>query len=118
MFKIEIRLEGIEEIKRKGDRILSAFEQIPVIMLEEVQQAIVEARAMCPVRTGRLRDSIGILEWNPEQYRIVAGTECPYAHFVEFGTVKMHARPYWTPAIWEAFYRMRERIKREVLKVE
>ena len=117
-FKISIELKGLEEIRQKLANKLSAFDKIPVIMLEEVQQAVTEAKSIVPVRTGALRDSIGIIDWNPHDYSILAGTECHYAHFVEFGTVKMHARPYWCPAIWEAFFRMRQRIKDEVLESE
>lgn len=117
-FRISIELKGLKEIQQKIANKLSQFDKIPVIMLEEVQQAVIEAKSTVPVRTGFLRDSIGILDWNPQEYRILAGTECHYAHFVEFGTVKMHARPYWTPAIWEAFFRIRERIKDEVLESE
>lgn len=32
----------------------------------------------------------------------------PYAVYVEFGTRKMVARPFWRPAVWEAFFRMLE----------
>jgi len=117
-FTIRLELKGLEEIRKKLANKLSDFDKIPVIMLEEVQQAVIEAKSTVPVRTGALRDSIGIIDWNPSDYAIIAGTECHYAHFVEFGTVKMHARPYWTPAIWEAFFRIRERIKDEVLESE
>jgi len=101
---------------RRRENAIAHFAKIPLIVLEEVQQAIVIGRSTVPVRTGRLRDSIGILGWEPETAKTLAGTLVEYAHFVEFGTVHMHARPYWTPAIWEAFYRIRERIQSEVIR--
>jgi len=95
-------------------------EAIARIMMEEVQSAVVTARNLAPVRTGRMRDSIQISEWIPERHYIRAGVYAVneqgvhYPIFVEFGTSKMHARPFWRPPIWEAFYRMRERIQQMI----
>jgi len=84
------------------------------ILIEEATEAVSIARTLVPVKTGRLQDSIGIVSWSPEELQIIAGASAPYAGFVEFGTVKMHARPFWRPPIWEAFYRIRERIHQRI----
>lgn len=55
-----------------------------------------KARADAPVDTGRLKNS-GFIEGARGQW--VIGFSAPYAHFVEFGTSKMHAQPFLTPAI-------------------
>ena len=62
------------------------------------------------IRTGRYRNSIvpkniPTVE-NPEV--IIASVDCPYAHFLEFGTVKMQARHVFGRAI--------ENVRIELLK--
>lgn len=74
------------------------------------------ARAKCPVgvdvnfsgkwgkrKAGTLRDSIRVtrLKGDPKQnIRVYAGNrEAFYARFVEYGTVKMKARPFMRPAL-------------------
>lgn len=54
------------------------------------------AKALCPVDTGRLRNSITHAQ-EDEDTEII-GTNVEYAPFVELGTVKMAARPYLRPA--------------------
>lgn len=71
---------------------------------EAVQQEVINnAKARVPVKTGNLQGSIlpgGILitDDNVEAI-IVANAE--YASFVEWGTRRMTARPYLTPALLE-----------------
>lgn len=55
------------------------------------------AQQLAPVDTGELRDSIHVEEDpQPGFYRIVASA--PHAVYVEFGTHKMQAQPFLTPA--------------------
>ncbi len=55
-----------------------------------------DAKAACPVDTGRLRQSI-TSEAAGMSANIGANTE--YAGYVEFGTYKMKAQPYLIPAL-------------------
>lgn len=55
-----------------------------------------EARAMCPVDTGRLKDSITVSA-GADGAQISADTD--YAAYVEFGTYKMAAQPFLVPAL-------------------
>ena len=89
------------------ERTVELRKALNSILLEQMQMAIVMARTRCPVRTGALRDSIGILDIDEENMMITGGTELYYGRFVECGTYLMHARPFWRPAIWEAFFRAR-----------
>ena len=109
---VEVRYEPVnmEELLRlyspeMARSLLHIYDQINI---EEFQQAVVSARNRVPVRTGRLRDSIQILGWGPGW--ISAGATAPYARFVEWGTRYMRARPFWTPAVWEAVKRIQARI--------
>lgn len=43
---------------------------------------------------------------------IDAGEPVSYAKYVEFGTRNMAARPFWRPAVWEAFFRLLDRFRR------
>lgn len=56
------------------------------------------AKQLCPVDTGALRASIHVRREGREAvYSIVAPLD--YAGYVEYGTHKMEAQPYLTPAI-------------------
>lgn len=116
-FRIEVRVKGLDAIVRRKDKMLHAYRKIPDILTEEVQQAVMGARSVVPVKTGRLRDSIQILDQHlePPILTVTSGTHVHYAHFVEFGTVKMHQRPFWVPSIWNAVHRIRDRIRTEVM---
>ena len=62
------------------------------------------AKELCPVDTGRLRQSIGhICFERPATGDIEAevGTNVEYAEFVELGTRYQHAQPYLKPALAE-----------------
>jgi HK97 gp10 family phage protein len=58
------------------------------------------ARGLCPVDTGALRDSIRVEKDEELGWSIVAGDggAISYGQYVEFGTVKMAAQPFLTPA--------------------
>ena len=54
------------------------------------------AKKLCPVDTGRLRNSITHQQYDDSTE--VIGTNVEYAPYVELGTVKMGARPFLRPA--------------------
>lgn len=54
------------------------------------------AKLFVPVDTGNLRNSIQAQEESATQWVVATGVE--YAEYVEFGTSRMAARPYMTPA--------------------
>ena len=54
------------------------------------------AKRLCPVDTGRLRNSITHQQY--DDHTEVVGTNVEYAPYVELGTVRMSARPYLRPA--------------------
>jgi HK97 gp10 family phage protein len=63
------------------------------------------AKLLCPVDTGKLKDTIRVvrLKGDPKQnIRVYAGNRIKggafYAHMVEYGTVKMKAKPFLRPA--------------------
>lgn len=61
-------------------------------------QAETYAKQLCPVDTGRLRNSITHMV-EKEEHAAVIGTNVEYAPFAELGTVKQKPQPYLRPAI-------------------
>lgn len=80
---------------------------LPEVSKETVQTATMAmeatAKEKCPVRTGRLRDSINsrIEEKGNDEITGIVSTDVEYASYVEYGTSKMSAKPYMTPAFNE-----------------
>ncbi len=70
---------------------------------EQIEQALTaigmtaetHAKELCPVDTGRLRNSI---THDVDGQTAIIGTNVEYAAYVELGTSKMGARPYLAPA--------------------
>jgi HK97 gp10 family phage protein len=61
-------------------------------------QAEKYAKQLCPVDTGRLRNSIThVVDGND----VYVGTNVEYGKYVELGTVKQKAQPYLKPAATE-----------------
>ena len=56
-----------------------------------------EMQNTCPVDTGYLRDHISVTKLTENELEITS--EAPYSGFVEYGTVKMEAQPFFEPVI-------------------
>lgn len=56
-----------------------------------------QAKSRAPVRTGFLKNSIHAEQEGPHAWRVDVQAE--YGAYVEFGTVRMSARPYFIPAV-------------------
>lgn len=85
------RIYGFEASKR---------EAIAQEVARAAQAIEAQAKSAAPVDTGNLRNSI---QAEPKTvtskytWRVFVGAE--YAKYVEYGTVRMAARPYFTPAV-------------------
>ena len=76
--------------------IEDAFNEKLKLALDAVGgMAEANAKEICPVDTGRLRNSITHAVDGNDAY---IGTNVDYGKFVELGTSKMAPRPYLTPA--------------------
>jgi len=58
---------------------------------------VVRAKARCPVRSGRLQNSIRRVKLPGGGYAVGSGV--PYASNVEYGTSKQRAQPFLRPAL-------------------
>lgn len=72
------------------------------------------ARRRCPVKTGRLRNSVAI---GGTRWEITIGTNVEYAPFVEFGTRRMRARPFLFPAFQQEAPKLEPRLIRVLQEV-
>lgn len=89
------------KITDNSDKFLDALpEQIEQALTAIGLTAESYAKELCPVDTGRLRNSITHAVESGEK-AVYIGTNVEYAAFVELGTSRMKARPYLKPAATE-----------------
>ena len=91
-------LKGMQKFK---DGLFRRYAQIRTaaahVVEETAGEALTEARARVPVRTGRLKRSLRIrTDAPPLKARVF--TECPYAAVVELGSARQRPQPYLGPA--------------------
>lgn len=118
-FSMRIRLDVDHALKLfDPKRFDDLCDELYLILHEEVNEAVVISKVVfVPVDTGFLQSKIQIIDSSRTGLWILAGTEgCYYALYVEFGTFKMNARPFWRPVIWEAFFRIRDRCEEAVAR--
>lgn len=86
--------ENLKKLQMKSEQA------VVTSMKKATFTAIAEAKKLVPVKTGRLRSSI-TGEVKQEQHEIfgMVGTNVDYAPHVEYGTIKMRAKPYLFPGI-------------------
>jgi HK97 gp10 family phage protein len=75
-----------------------AEELVNSAVLSAAQSVRDKAKSLCPVDTGRLRDSI---EADADGCRAEISANTDYASYVEFGTSKSAPQPYLVPALIE-----------------
>ena len=124
-------VQGIGGLRKKMAALSKLVEQRGREAMEKSADEIVSMmKRLCPVDKGELRDSIGwtwgeipsgaiaIAESEPRtdniRLTIFAGDEVAYyARWIEFGTVKMSAQPFFFPA----YRALRRRTKRRIATV-
>lgn len=98
---ISVEIEGATEAASRLKEIGNSLSQAIGDALREAAESIVnDAQANAPVDTGFLRDSIEISGESETSVTVTSGAE--YSVFVEYGTSKMSAQPFFEPAIEQA----------------
>lgn len=69
-------------------------------LLQTAADIVDVAKQLCPVDTGRLKQSIGAEPLTKTRVRV--GTEVEYGKYVEYGTSRSPAQPFLTPAFAQA----------------
>lgn len=88
---VEVQENNAEQIEAAMDKAIA--KALTMIGLK----AEGNAKAICPVDTGRLRNSI-TNAIDTEANAVYVGTNVEYAPDVELGTTRMHPHPYLRPA--------------------
>ncbi|MEM0095037.1 MAG: HK97 gp10 family phage protein [Candidatus Bathyarchaeia archaeon] len=97
--EITITVEGAENLQQALQRLGDAAQRNIQEHLERWAMEVREyARALAPVRTGRLRNSIYT---RTSGWTVEVGASAEYAIYVEFGTRHMQAKPFLRPAVEE-----------------
>jgi len=95
---VKLTVRGVEAaiaaVKAKAQKYVERASQT---VAESALNVAREAKNLAPVRTGYLRNSIQV-EF-PEKLKAYVKAYASYAHFVEYGTRKMSARPFMRPAV-------------------
>lgn len=95
--EMEMHVKGLPELRQKLGRLDDGLKRhINDAMQFEAEAMKKLARAGCPVRTGRLRDSIYA---NVRGWVIRLGAAAPYAVYQEFGTRYVRARRFLGKAV-------------------
>jgi HK97 gp10 family phage protein len=93
MIPFQVNVTNNINIPAKAEQMKAAIWQT---VHYAAQKIMLEAKAYCPVRTGRLQNSIKISDIAGGK---AVGPDTPYDIYVEFGTRKMSAQPYIRPSI-------------------
>lgn len=89
---------SVEVVQDNTDEVVTALGQAFDRALEKIGLTAERYAAnLCPVDTGRLRNSITSAVDSGEKAAYI-GTNVEYAPYVEFGTSRQKAQPFLTPA--------------------
>jgi HK97 gp10 family phage protein len=103
MAKPKIKVEGVAKAIAKADAMtLATKARVRAHIMATAEAVKNSARARARKRSGKMANSIQVRITNGGLGAEVGPTKPDgwYAHFHEFGTVKMSAHPFMTPA-WE-----------------
>jgi HK97 gp10 family phage protein len=81
---------GIKELEKRAEEYLAG-------LADKIKD---EAKSIVPVRTGKLRDSIEVIDGETNKIKYI-GSDVDYAIYVELGTVKTDPKPYLRPALYD-----------------
>lgn len=100
------------EVEDHTEEVLDGIERAKARALEKIG-LVAEgyAKRLCPVDTGRLRNSITHTTDDEAAY---IGTNVEYAVYVEMGTVNTPAQPYLKPAAADHMEKYRSILKSEL----
>ena len=110
--EMEMHIDGVPELREKLDRLGGGMKRnVHDAMRFEAEGMKNVARARCPVRTGRLRDSIcaKVRDWV-----LQLGATAPYAVYQEFGTRYIQARRFLRNAVELRMQSLINRINRAI----
>jgi HK97 gp10 family phage protein len=108
---VAFKWEGVPELKRNFNQLALALgpdgmgtarAELKEILMKPALTIRDEARDLAPVKTGKMQSAIYASKGADNKPGVVVGVDAlkaPYARFVERGTSKMPASPFFRPAI-------------------
>jgi len=123
-----VEIAGLDRMQRRLDEIsMGSARALRLGCLHTAQRIERMAKILCPVRTGYLRSSIrsdvlgedGAYASAGGSYRGTRGAmrDVDYAVYVNYGTVKMQARPFFTNAVEHSMPFIYQDVQAEVDKL-
>jgi len=110
-----LEVDGCENTRYLKTLAASLKGYVDEALKHAAELCVAEAKRFAPVRTGRLRDSIRVLEQG-EGY-VTVGSDVEYAPYVEYGTYRMAPRSFLRPAVNDAVYAFQEVIEVKVERI-
>jgi len=108
----EMHMEGVPELREKLNRLDDGVKRnVQDAIRFEADAMKNAARARCPVRTGRLRDSIFA---KVEEWTVKLGATAPYAVYLEFGTRYVRPRRFLSNAVESRMQSLVNRMSRVI----
>lgn len=100
---MSVKIEGMKELISLLENVPKKLDKrIPDLLIAEGKETEgVLKRPPTPIDTGKLRQSMNAAMIGPKTLVVKANATnlAPYAPYVEFGTRKMKAQPFFRPAI-------------------
>ena len=104
--RVRITWAGVEELKKTyaavGGSLDDRNRALKQVILPVVNTCVDNAKSLAPVKTGNLRNSMYATMGSDRQRGVLFGVrsrKAPYGVFVEYGTGKMTAQPFFRPAL-------------------
>ena len=105
--KLEIRIDGLKDLEKDFKRLTKGFkpEEIKKAAMDSAQIISDEAARRAPIGpTGNLKKAnvVKVLDRKKKTPSVIAAVDrkvAPHAHFIEKGTSKMAAKPFFEPAV-------------------
>lgn len=107
MNAIRVEREGV--LAGLGEQL---HKKLAVIVAETALAIESDAKLLCPVDTGFLRNSIQYRPVADLEAEVVVGAE--YGAYVEYGTYRTRPQPYLNPAFHAQIRRFRVRVRRAI----
>lgn len=117
----EVELEGMESLLAEVERLGQAGSRIENKALREAGEIVKEAiKREAPERTGTLKRSIEVSRVKTKDgvkcVEVGPGKDGWYGKFLEFGTVKMKAKPFMAPGYETSKDEAMQKIEEELWK--
>lgn len=110
--EMKMHMEGVPELKEKLNQLDGDMKRnVHDAMRFEANAMKNAARARCPIRTGRLRDSIFA---KVEEWTVKLGATAPYAVYLEFGTRYVQPRRFLSNAVESRMQSLVNRMSRAI----